>query len=174
VKQEDKFNWSSVWRPWHIAIVLGCFVLDQLTKYWVIFTMPLYSSIPVFPGFEIVHIKNRGAAFGMFHDTGPVFRILFFGTVTLVCIWLLISWLGTTPRSEKWQRLGLCLILGGALGNVKDRVIFGEVTDFVHVYYRAYSWPAFNIADAAICVGVGVILAVLLQQKWAKRKSASA
>lgn len=173
MKQAEQFRWEWVLKPFPIAVVLGSFLLDQATKYAVIFTMPRGSSIPIMPGFELVHITNRGAAFGIFHDASPVFRILFFGTVTVVCIWLLISWLGTTPPTQKLQRWGLLLILGGALGNVKDRVIFGEVTDFIHVYYKSYSWPAFNIADSAICVGVGLILLVLIRQKFLERKKRS-
>lgn len=156
------FNWKLALAPMHLVVAIGVFVLDQLTKYLIIFNLELGRSIPVLPFFEIVHVKNKGAAFGIFHDSSPAFRLLFFGAVTIVCLILLTYWLGTTPVFEKLQRLGLSLILGGALGNLKDRAIFGEVTDFVHVFYKSYSWPAFNIADSAISVGVAIIFIHLL------------
>lgn len=132
--------------------------------------MPLGSKIELLSFFELVHIKNRGAAFGIFHDASPAFRAIFFGIVTLVCVWLLLNWLGSTPVRERLQRIGLSLILGGALGNVIDRVFFGEVTDFVHVFYRNFSWPAFNVADSAISVGVVLILGTVFWQWLQKRR----
>ncbi len=152
---------KQVWLP-----ALGIFVLDQLTKYWVIWKLEVGQLVPVFPFFNLVHYKNRGAAFGMFHNASPEFRMVFFGLVTLVFLGLIVYWLGTAPLREKAYRWGLVLILGGALGNVKDRVIFQEVTDFLDFYIGAYHWPAFNVADSAITVGVCWIM--LLQLPWHK------
>jgi signal peptidase II len=146
----------------HIVTVLVSVILDQVTKYLVIFNMRLGERIPILPFFDLVHIKNRGAAFGIFHDSSPMFRLIFFGIVTIVCVYLLVYWLGTTPREDKWQRFALALILGGALGNLKDRVFFGQVTDFARIYYEAWSWPAFNIADSAISIGVTIVVLKLL------------
>jgi len=169
MSQGEKFEWAKLWKPLHIWTIAVIFILDQLTKYLVIWLMPLGKVIPVFAFFDFVHIKNRGAAFGIFHDSSPLFRALFFGIVTIVCVWLLLNWLGATPLKDRLQRFGLCLILGGALGNVKDRIVFGEVTDFIHFYYQSFSWPAFNIADAAISIGVALILFQMLQERLSKR-----
>lgn len=154
----QNFSWKLALNPLHLWIVGIIFVLDQLTKYWIIWTMRIGEGFFVLPFFEITHIKNKGAAFGIFHNSSPMFRIIFFGIVTIVCLYLLIYWLGTTPLSDRWQRIGLSLILGGAIGNLKDRIIFGEVTDFLYIHYGEFYWPAFNIADAAISSGVAIIL----------------
>lgn len=166
---EIKFSWKAALRPLHIWIVVLVFLFDQVTKWMIIFNLRVGESISVLPFFEITHIKNKGAAFGVFHNTSPAFRIVFFGIVTLVCLYLLIYWLGTTLKEDLWQRISLSLILGGALGNLKDRSLFGQVTDFLYFHYEGWSWPAFNIADSAISVGVALILLRLLPI-WKKKR----
>jgi signal peptidase II len=164
----QKFSWSLAFSPLPLWVVGLIFVLDQLTKYWIIWTLRIGEGFSVLPFFEITHIKNKGAAFGIFHNSSPMFRIVFFGIVTLVCLYLLIYWLGTTSLSDRWQRIGLSLILGGALGNLKDRIVFGEVTDFLYIRYGEFYWPAFNIADAAISTGVAMILIQMIP--WRRSK----
>ena len=149
---------------WIIAVSI--FIFDQLTKYWIIWKLNVGEVVPVMPFFNLVHYKNRGAAFGMFHNSSPEFRLVFFGLVTLVFLTLIVYWLGTASLKDRAYRLGLALILGGALGNVKDRVIFQEVTDFLDFYVGSYHWPAFNVADSAITVGVCWVM--LLQLPWHK------
>lgn len=165
MKNSVQFNWRLALLPMHLVVVISSVILDQITKYLVIFNMQLGERIPLLPVLDLVHIKNRGAAFGIFHDASPWFRLIFFGVVTIVCVYLLVYWLGTTPKEDRWQRFALALILGGALGNLKDRVFFGQVTDFVRVYYQDWSWPAFNVADSAISVGVVIIILRLLPIK---------
>ena len=156
-------------KVWIIAF--GIFVLDQLTKYLVIWKLNVGDVVEVLPFFNLVHYKNRGAAFGMFHNSSPEFRIVFFGLVTIVFLALIVYWLGTAPLKERAYRLALTLILGGALGNVKDRVIFQQVTDFLDFYVGSYHWPAFNVADSAITVGVcWIILLQLPWQKWISKR----
>lgn len=152
------FRWKNALAPlnvWTIAIVV---FLDQAVKYLVIWNLEIGERIPLTPFLNLVHFKNKGAAFGMFHDASPTFRLVFFGLVTLVCIVFLLWSLGTSPAWDKFHRFNLSLILGGALGNVKDRVIFQQVTDFIDVYYQDYHWPAFNVADMAISTGVTLLV----------------
>ena len=147
-----------------VFIISGIiFVLDQFTKWLVIQYIDMGRHIEVIPGvFDLVHTKNRGAAFGMFHDASPTFRLIFFGLVTIACLTLLFYWLATTPLSDKYHRFCLSLILGGAFGNLLDRTLFGQVTDFADFYYEDYHWPAFNIADSGITVGVTLIFLKLM------------
>lgn len=148
------FSWKTALLPLHLWIVGSVVFLDQLTKYLVIWYVDLGDRIPIIPFLNLVHFKNKGAAFGLFHDASPAFRLVFFGLVTLACLAFLIWSLGTSPLWDRYHRICLALILGGALGNVKDRLIYQQVTDFVDVYYGGHHWPAFNVADSAISVGV--------------------
>lgn len=168
-----KYAWSLALHPFHWITVIMVVFLDQASKYWIIWKLDIGERIPILPVFDITHIKNKGAAFGMFHDTSPAFRLVFFGLVTIICLILLLYWLGTTPIAEKWQRFGLSLILGGALGNLKDRIVFGQVTDFIHVFYKSWSYPAFNIADSAITIGVAIILIRMLAHQMKAKKIVS-
>jgi signal peptidase II len=170
--EELEFSAKRVFQPLHIGIFVGVLVLDQLTKVLIMWKLPLGSKIPLLPFFEITHIKNRGAAFGIFHDSSDTFRAIFFGIVTIICIYLLVQWLGKTPLKEKLIRVCLAMVLGGAFGNLIDRVAFGEVTDFVHVFWRGvYSYPAFNIADSAISVGIALILLHVFVLSKRKKKA---
>ncbi|MBN8554196.1 MAG: signal peptidase II [Deltaproteobacteria bacterium] len=149
-----KFSLRSALAPLHIWTVVISVVLDQFSKWAVIQWIPLGTHIPLMPSLNLAHIKNRGAAFGMFHDMPNLFRAGFFGLVTIGCFYLLIYWLGTIPKQDRWQRFSLSLILGGAIGNVIDRVLFGHVTDFVDFYIGEWHFATFNIADSAITIGV--------------------
>jgi len=160
------FTWKNALSPMHLWIVIGVLISDQIVKYLVMAYLAVGERIQVFPGFNLVHFKNKGAAFGMFHDASPTFRLVFFGLVTLVCIVFLVWSLGTSPVWDRFHRLNLSLILGGALGNVKDRVFFQQVTDFLDFYVGDYHWPAFNIADMAISTGVTLLVLRLLP--WEK------
>lgn len=168
--QTPKFDRSLAMELWIWIVVVFLFILDQGTKLWIIHHVHMMEHLTVFKlgnfGFDIVHVQNQGAAFGIFHGQSAMFRLIFFGIVTLVCLYLIIYWLGTTVKSEKMQRWGLALIMGGAFGNLIDRIRFGYVTDFLDVYYARHHWPAFNVADSAICVGVGlIVLRMLLNSK---------
>ena len=145
--------------PMYWALSLAVFVSDQATKHVVEVQIPLHSKIPVIRGwFDLTHTKNAGAAFGMFSDSpGPLKTVLLIavsaGLLGLV-VFLLIR-----HRPLRWELgVGLSLLLGGALGNLLDRIRFGQVVDFLDVHFRQHHWPAFNLADSAITIGAGLLI----------------
>jgi signal peptidase II len=140
-------------------IVLGCvgFIVlaDQLTKYIVDRTMPLHYSIPIIDSFfSLTYIRNTGAAFGIFSGSHEAFRLPFLIIVSLIAIGFIFTMLKRLRESETGLTIALAFILGGAIGNLIDRVIYGEVIDFLDVYWSNYHWPAFNLADSFITIGV--------------------
>lgn len=139
---------------WLSVVVL---ILDQLSKIWIDTTMSLYQSIPVFPGFSITYAHNYGAAFSFLSDAGGWQRWFFAVLAGSISIGLVI-WMKQLKHNETLSAISLSLILGGAIGNLIDRVIYGYVIDFFDVYYQTYHWPVFNIADSAITVGVVFML----------------
>ncbi len=138
-------------------------VLDQLSKMAILRTMPLYETIPVIPGFfNITHIHNPGGAFGFMASQGPEVRsFLFLAMSTLAAVVILFFYL-RTPAAYSWLSTALLMIFGGAIGNMIDRYRFGEVVDFLDFYAGGYHWPAFNVADSAISVGMAILVAHLL------------
>jgi signal peptidase II len=144
-------------------------LLDQLTKGWIIATMRLHDAYPVIDGFfNIVYVRNPGAAFGFLAGASPLFRSVFFLAVTLAAILLILHYLRQTKIEEIFLVLALALILAGAVGNLIDRIRFGEVIDFLDVYIGAHHWPAFNIADASITTGASVLVMFLLGKRKEK------
>lgn len=132
-------------------------VLDQLSKVVVSSWLQLYESVAVLPFFNFTLLHNPGAAFSFLADAGGWQR-WFFTAIALFVSVVITVWLRRLPAEEKWQAAALALILGGALGNVIDRLRFGYVVDFLDFYYQQWHWPAFNIADSAITVGVAILL----------------
>ncbi|MBW1867420.1 MAG: signal peptidase II [Deltaproteobacteria bacterium] len=142
-----------------MLIAGGVVALDQMTKALVLKTMALYHSIPVISGFfNLTHIRNPGGAFGFMARQGPGVRAFLFLAVSFLAIILLFYLYRKIPRSYQWLSAGLALIMGGAMGNLIDRIRFGEVVDFLDFYAGAYHWPAFNVADSAVTVGILVLL----------------
>ncbi|HBR99056.1 MAG TPA: signal peptidase II [Gammaproteobacteria bacterium] len=139
-------------------------VLDQATKLYAVDKLTLHQPVPVMPSFNFTLMYNEGAAFSFLSDAGGWQRWLFSGLAFAVSIFL-IGWLIRLERREKWLALALSLILGGAIGNLIDRVAYGYVVDFVQWYYDRFYWPAFNIADAAITVGTVLLLSLSVFQK---------
>ena len=141
-----------------IALALGVVLVDQLTKWLVIGSLTLYQRIQILPFFDLVRLHNTGAAFSFLSDASGWQNLLFTGVagiVSLVIVW----WLLTLPREGyRVLGLGLALVLGGAIGNLIDRSLYGYVVDFLLFYYKEWSYPAFNIADSAITCGVVLIL----------------
>lgn len=141
-------------------------VLDQGTKIIVDRTIPLHHSIPVIDNlFNLTHIRNTGAAFGILAGRRGWVRssfLLFFSLVAMVFIIVLLRRL---PENEKTLTIALSFILGGAIGNLLDRLLYGEVIDFLDFYWSRYHWPAFNAADSFITVGVILTLFRLIQSK---------
>lgn len=129
--------------------------LDQATKFWIMQSMRLHESIPIVPNlFSLTYIRNPGAAFGLLAGSSDAFRMVFFGLTSLFALGLLGTILVRLPEKDWIGQLSIAGILGGAIGNLIDRLRFGEVIDFLDVYIEAYHWPAFNVADSAISVGV--------------------
>ncbi|WP_026971663.1 signal peptidase II [Aliagarivorans marinus] len=133
------------------------FVLDQATKWIVVENFALYERKAITSFFNLVYVRNYGAAFSFLGDAGGWQRWLFTG-IALVVSALLVWWLSKTPRQQTALGVGYALILSGALGNVLDRMMFGYVVDFLDFYWGSYHWPAFNVADSAICVGAGLLI----------------
>jgi len=141
-------------------------LLDQATKAWIISTMRLYDSFVVIAGFfNITYVRNPGAAFGFLAGASPLFRYIFFLAVTVAAILLILHYLRVSRIEETSLVSALALILAGAVGNLIDRVRFGEVVDFLDVYIGAHHWPAFNVADSAITVGAAILIVVLLRKR---------
>jgi signal peptidase II len=139
-----------------VGLVVG---LDQVTKYYIHTSFSLYESYPVIDGFlNLTYIRNSGAAFGFLSRQEPTFLRLFFLSVTVVALVVLIVYYTRVPWPHRLTLIGLSLIAAGALGNGIDRLWLGQVIDFIDVYVQAYHWPSFNVADSAICVGVGCLL----------------
>lgn len=133
------------------------FVLDQWTKNIVLDNMELYQSIQVTGFLNWTYVHNYGAAFSLLSDSGGWQR-WFFTIIALVVSVVIVWWLRQTTRQQILLPVAFSLILGGALGNVYDRMVYGYVIDFIDVYYQQWSWPAFNIADSAICLGAILLI----------------
>ena len=136
------------------ALVL---ILDQLTKAWVLTSLPEYTAIPVIDGFwNWYRTYNTGAAFSFLSEAGG-WQKYFFIVLAVAITGLLGFWLSRTPRNDWKTALPYALVIGGAIGNVIDRLLHGHVVDFIQWHWRDYYWPAFNIADAAIVAGAVAI-----------------
>ena len=131
--------------------------LDQLSKHWILQNLELYHSLPVLPVFSIVHARNYGAAFGFLNDAGG-WQTLFFSVIALGVSMVLLVWLKRIAATERQLSLALALVLGGAIGNLIDRLQFNYVVDFLLFHYNGWQFPAFNIADSAITVGAILLL----------------
>ncbi len=149
-----------------IGIAALVVILDQTTKLLVVDGIPAYGSIVVIPGFfDLTHIYNTGGAFGFLAGKSSLFRHLFFLTASAVAMGMIVYFYLKTPREFLFLRGGLALILGGAVGNVIDRIRLGKVVDFLDLYIKDLHWPAFNIADSAISVGILIFIYHLLFKK---------
>jgi signal peptidase II len=151
---KNKYTWVSV-------IVSLTVLLDQFTKQLVMRHLRLYESVPVIPGlFNLTYVRNKGAAFGVLAGAQGAWRTVFFVVISLAALTALLFLIRKT--GERLAITAYALICGGALGNLIDRLRFGEVVDFVEWYYRSFHWPAFNVADSAITIGVGLLLIDML------------
>jgi signal peptidase II len=132
-------------------------LLDQATKQIAESMLTLYESVYVMPVFDLTLLYNKGAAFSFLSDQDGWQR-WFFTILATVVVAVLTVWLWRLKQQERWVAVSLSLIIGGAIGNVIDRILFGHVIDFLHFHYQEHYWPAFNIADSAITIGVAVML----------------
>lgn len=145
-----------------MGLILGILALDRATKIWIERNVGLWDTLPVIPDvFNIVHTKNRGAAFGFLNDAPSGWRMLFLVVVSVVILGVIgqMLWQATREKATPVLRLALALVFGGAVGNLYDRALAGQVTDFLQVFLGSYEWPSFNVADSAICCGA-VLLAL--------------
>ncbi len=153
-----------------LVIALSVFVLDRATKMWIEAKVSVYDTIVVIPEvFNIVHTNNRGAAFGMLSTAPEPVRLTVLVGLALVILGL-IAWMLWQATRDKalthWaNRVALALVLGGALGNLWDRIVKGSVTDFLQVFLGSYEWPSFNVADSGISVGAVLMALDLIVAK---------
>jgi signal peptidase II len=149
-----------------VGLAGGVLVLDQVTKVWVSSALRLHETRPVITGFlSLTLVHNTGAAFGILAGERSPLRTWFFLLISILAAGVVLWLLWRLRPEQKMEATALSLILGGALGNVIDRVRFGRVIDFIDVYFRTYHWPAFNVADAAISVGVFALLWCLIRHR---------
>ena len=129
-------------------------ILDQITKALILSAFSLHDHAPVIRGFfNLVHVRNRGMAFGLMNQANNVFVFYGLTAATIVAVILLLFWFTRLQENDHRIIIGFSLIIGGAIGNLIDRVRLGEVVDFLDFYIGSYHWPAFNVADASITVG---------------------
>lgn len=133
-------------------------VIDQISKRVVDTSMHLYQTIELLPYFQLTYLRNQGAAFSFLSSAGGWQRWFFIGLAVVASI-LICYWMKKLERSQRHEAIAWALVLGGALGNLIDRILYGYVIDFLDVFYGDWHWPAFNVADSAITVGVVMLLA---------------
>jgi signal peptidase II len=145
-------------RKWAwFSLALLMILLDQLSKYWALVQLTMYQPVVVFPVLNWTLAYNSGAAFSFLHQAGEWHRWLFAGFSAVMSM-VLFGAIWLTESTKRVQLLALSLILGGAVGNLIDRVSMGYVIDFIQVHYKNYYWPVFNIADSVICIGALLLL----------------
>lgn len=160
-------------RKYHFLISLAVVALDRLTKWMIAQRLALHDGVQVIPGFfRIIHTENRGAAFGLFADSPSEWKIGLLILCSLIALLIVTALLWKNSHSITLTGVGLALILGGAVGNLWDRVFSGHVVDFLLFYVGQYQWPAFNVADSAIVVGASLLVFEILFTKPAAQKTA--
>jgi signal peptidase II len=145
-------------RVHYLILAAAVIVLDIWTKALVLARIDLHETIPIIPNFfQLVHVRNTGAAFGIGANASSrlVPLLLNFGAIAV--FFVVVVYALRSAVSDRLLQTGLHLILGGAIGNLLDRFRFGYVVDFLDVYVRTKHWPAFNVADSAICVGIALL-----------------
>jgi signal peptidase II len=152
---------------------LAVLLLDRITKHLIASRFPLHDSQPLISGFfNLVHVRNRGMAFGIMNRPGADWGFYILLGATLGAVALLLFWFYRLKSKDRGMVLPLSLILGGATGNLLDRMRMGEVIDFLDFYIGPYHWPAFNVADSAITVGTLWLAVILLFHSTPKEKKA--
>lgn len=153
------------WRfLWLSVLILG---LDQYTKTLVLEHIEIYQAIQILPFFNLTHVYNYGAAFSFLHDAGGWQR-WFFTIIALAVSALVLWWLKQTTKEQTILPVAFSLIIGGAIGNAFDRLVHGYVIDFLVLYYQDWYWPAFNVADSAICIGAFLLIVDMFKNKEEK------
>lgn len=163
-----------VMRRFHLLIALSIVLLDRATKWAVAKNISLHDGIQIIPGFfRLTHVENRGAAFGLFADSPAQWKIAMLVLFSIVALVVVLALLWRNSHAMTTTGIGLALILGGAVGNLWDRLLNGRVVDFLLFYVGQYQWPAFNVADSAIVCGAGLlVIEILFAKTPAHEKSA--
>ena len=142
----------------YLTISAVIIVLDIWTKWLVLKRIELHDAVPVIPGFfQIVHVRNTGAAFGIGADASSKLVPILLNVGAIAVFAVVVVYALRTAVTDRLLQTGLHLILGGAIGNLLDRFRFGYVVDFLDVYVGRHHWPAFNVADSAICIGIALL-----------------
>ncbi len=141
----------------YYMLALGVVLLDQMTKNWASTELSYGIAEPITSFFNFTLLHNHGAAFSFLSDAGGWQR-WFFGVIAIVVSFVLVVWIARVPREKQAEITALALILGGAVGNLYDRMALGYVVDFIVLHYEQYAWPAFNIADIGICMGAALLI----------------
>ena len=150
-------------RKFHLLIAVAVVLLDRITKLAIAKNLAMYSSIQVIPKFfRITHVENTGAAFGLFADSPSEWKIALLVLFSVIALAIVSALLWRNSNVMTMTGVGLSLILGGALGNLWDRLMHGRVVDFLLFYIGQYQWPAFNAADSAIVIGAGLLVFEIL------------
>jgi signal peptidase II len=157
-----------------LAVFIVALVLDILTKYLVSSNLSYSDRIPMIEGFfYLTHVRNTGAAFGLFQDAPATIRLTFFIGISAVAIAIILQFFRKLAPGDRLSAFALGLILGGAVGNLIDRIRLGEVVDFLHfILWGGYVWPDFNLADTWIVVGVSLLVLELLASEGEERAGA--
>lgn len=157
------------------AAILAASIIvpDQITKAVIQQKYPLWATDPVIPGFfNLAHVLNKGAAFGFLNNPDSNWQIWFFAAITVFAVGFIYYLLTTADKGDRFFIWGLGLVLGGALGNLIDRMRFGFVVDFLDFYVGDYHWPAFNVADIAITCGAFAIIVSMYMKNQREKRSA--
>ena len=148
------------------TVAAAVFALDRLTKWMIETRVSFFDTYKVIPGFfDIVRSQNRGVAFGIFNDSTSEWRTTLLIIASVAAVALVSAMLWNARKLDRYSLWGFSLILGGAAGNVLDRIAYGRVTDFLLFYVGDHQWPTFNVADSAIVLGSGLLLLDLLRPK---------
>lgn len=154
--ETNQLRW--LWLSWAVVII------DQFSKWFAVRHLTIEVPIKILPFFNIMLDFNRGAAFSFLHDENG-WQIYLFSGIAIIVSMIIMLWLKRMPKSQQLAALSLGLILGGAIGNLLDRLFHGKVIDFISWHYQDYYFPTFNIADSAVCVGAFLFFIALLREK---------
>ena len=158
----------------YLALLGTLVVLDQVTKALLVRSLALHDYVPIIDGFlSLSHVHNRGAAFGVLSDASLPYQPVLLSGLSLAALLAIAYYFVRLPLSARLPRLALALVLGGALGNLVDRLRLGYVVDFIHVYWRQHAWPDFNVADSAITIGVVLLILDILREPRADPSGAT-
>ena len=165
----SRFKESTVYRGAYLAVSLAVLFLDQWTKGIITRTMEVHQSRTVITDvFDLTYVRNSGAAFGLFASVDSSLKAILLNSVAVIVFLVVSAYALRSSHKSVRLQVGLALILGGAVGNLLDRVRFGYVVDFLDFSLSGHHWPAFNVADSAICIGVGLLFLDMLRNEEAE------